>query len=239
MDKRVLRGPGKREKLPDILEGYLFGLGEVCHGLFGGKGEEAMYVAVGRFFIEYLKKMGITVEEPDPWERYCHLIEVFTEHGFYGYVELEQRGDNVYWMLETDQYAGRVWEEQGTWERGCAPCPLWAAILASLGDIGQTIILDEVSFVPESNGFKSTFHFESTDIPSEDIIALTRRKLLSSMITFCARCRKVRSEDGKWISADLFLLNEHDAQVSHGYCPDCYEKTMSEVKSGPEGGENS
>ena len=43
-------------KLSTLLEGYLYGLGEVCHALFGDKGETAMYQAIGSFFLTFLKK---------------------------------------------------------------------------------------------------------------------------------------------------------------------------------------
>ena len=95
-----------------------------------------MYSAIGSYFLDYLKKeIGISFTETDPWERYCHIIEVFTSYGFYSHVEMEERGSNTYWMLETDQYAGGVWEQQKAWERGTPPCPLWSIILYSLSEI--------------------------------------------------------------------------------------------------------
>ena len=106
------------------------------------------------------KKMNIAFPETDPWDRYCHIIKVFTEYGFYSHVELEELSDNKYWMLETGQFAANVWEEQKAWQRGKPPCPLWAAILHSLAEINYTIALGAAGSNKNSDGCVSTFHFE-------------------------------------------------------------------------------
>jgi hypothetical protein len=110
--KIEFKGPESKNKLPDLIEGYLYGLGEVCHSLFGQKGEQAIYSAIGKYFLGYLKqKLKIEFTENNPWDRYCRIIDVFTSFGFYSRVELEQRSSNSYWMLESNQYAGNVWNE--------------------------------------------------------------------------------------------------------------------------------
>lgn len=232
MARQVITGPGKRDKLPDLLEGYLFGMGEVCYGLFGATGEAAMYLAVGKFFLQYLEKnMGIHIDASEPWPRYCQLIELFTKHGFYDTVELEERGNGSYWMLETNQYAGQIWDEQGSWTRGSAPCPLWTLVLASLSEIGQKIVPDEIRFDEASNGFESTFHFEPVDATQDDILAVTRKKLLSAMMTFCVGCKKVRMKGGEWVPADVYFHRQHDASISHGYCPECLSEAVASVRN--------
>ena len=230
MSKRIIKGPQSREKLLPLLEGYLFGIGEVCHNLFGAAGEEAMYLAIGSFFLRYLKdELRVSIDEQDPWERFCRLKELFTVHGFYTHLELEKRSDGVYWMLEKGQYAGQIWENQKSWERGSAPCPLWSLVLASLSEIGYAITLDRVNYVEEAHGFECVFHFEKIEKPAEDLLALTRRKLLASMITFCCVCKKARRPDGNWVSPEEYLSSEHDTMVSHTYCPECYAKARSEL----------
>jgi hypothetical protein len=222
--KQVIKGPEKPGQLPALLEGYLYGLGEVCHSLFGSQGEVAMYTAIGSFFLRYLKtKLGINFPATDPWEKYCEIVKAFTEYGFYGYVELEERGPNQYWMLETDQYAGNVWEEQGAWERGTPPCPLWSIILHGLAEIGYTIILDSVVYNKEVQGYESTFHFEELDKPIEDIIAETRDTLRGALTTICANCKKVRDEDGQWYPPEIYFERHSETTFSHGVCPICYE----------------
>lgn len=223
--KMVFDGPGDQSQLPSLLEGYLYGLGEVCHTLFGSEGEEAMYTAIGSFFLIFLdSKMGITFTETDPWERYCHIVEVFTSYGFYSHVELEALSPNEYWMLETDQYAGKVWEEQEAWKRGTPPCPLWSIILHSLSEIGYTIGLGTVSYNEECNGYESTFYFKKLAEKTDDVMAHARKTLASSIITICANCKKIEEDDGGWATADAFFTRNYEAKFSHGLCPVCFKE---------------
>ena len=227
--KIIIDGPETKQQLPALLEGYLYGLGEVCHSLFGKDGEVAMYSAIGSYFLGYLERqMGIEFNEQDPWERYCHIIRVFTEYGFYSHVEMDVRPDGLYWMLETDQYAGAVWEEQGAWERGTPPCPLWSIILHSLSDINYTIILDSVNYNADCNGYESTFHFEAIAPAEGDVLERARKTLRNAFIPVCSSCRKVRDDDNRWVDHDTFFTLNYDANFTHGICPDCFKKLYPE-----------
>ncbi len=230
--KRVIEGPKQREKLPDLMEGYFFGLGEVCYRLFGAKGEEAIYLAVGSFFLRYIEeKMGISFRDPDPWKLYCNLIEFATSCGFFSKIELEELPDKKYRMLECNQFGGKVWNEQKSWERGTAPCPLWALILAALAEIGYKVVLESGRYVEEANGYESIFRFEKIKKPKADILEITQKRLLGSMLTFCCVCGKIRRNDGRWVSPEAYLCAEHDIAISHGYCPQCYEEGKARLKA--------
>jgi hypothetical protein len=168
--------------LSSLMEGYLSGLSEVCHTLFGATGEALMYEAVGDEFKKYLKKKwGIDFTRFGPWERYCEIVEFFTNQGFYSHVELDAVGGDRYWMLESGQYAGNIWEEQKSWERGTPPCPLWAVIVRSLAEIGYRVVLDEVNFRADMKGYESTFHFEKFHPNSEGILARALREIRESL----------------------------------------------------------
>ncbi|MFO7889974.1 MAG: hypothetical protein R6V04_06510 [bacterium] len=228
--KRVINGPETKEGLPTLLEGYLYGLGEVCHNLFGPEGEVAMYSAIGSYFLNYLKrKMGIEFLDHDPWEQYCHIVAVFTSYGFYAHVELEKRDDNVYWMLESDQYAGGVWEEQGAWERGTPPCPLWSIILYSLSRINYTIVLDSVTYNEKYNGFESTFHFEKIEDKDKDVLNRAKKEIRSAIIPICGGCKKIRDDKGNWVNIETYFTENFEAKFSHGLCPECSKKYFSKL----------
>jgi PAS domain S-box-containing protein len=182
MTKIIYESNVQQNALSSLMEGYLSGLSEVCHTLFGAKGEAVMYEAVGDEFKKYLKKKkGIEFIQPEPWERYCEVVEFFTAHGFYSHVEMEAIGKDRYWMLESGQYAGNIWEEQKSWERGTPPCPLWAIIVRTQAEIGYRIVLDEVKFRPDMNGYESTFHFEKFDPGSEGILDRAMREIRESI----------------------------------------------------------
>lgn len=46
---------------------------------------------------------------------------------------------------------------------------------------------------------------------------------LARLMPICARCKKVRNDDGYWDHVEKYLLETSGAQVSHGLCPRCLE----------------
>ncbi len=51
--------------------------------------------------------------------------------------------------------------------------------------------------------------------------ALANVKTLSGMLPICAKCKKIRNDDGYWMMVEHYLTEHSDAQFSHGICPDC------------------
>ncbi|MDZ7684746.1 MAG: hypothetical protein U5O39_06835 [Gammaproteobacteria bacterium] len=51
---------------------------------------------------------------------------------------------------------------------------------------------------------------------------------LARLMPICARCKKVRNDEGYWDHVEDYLLETSGAQVSHGLCPACLEKYASE-----------
>ncbi len=53
-------------------------------------------------------------------------------------------------------------------------------------------------------------------------------KTLSGMLPICACCKKIRDDKGYWSQVEVYVSKHTDAIFSHGYCPECAEKTMSD-----------
>ncbi len=59
-------------------------------------------------------------------------------------------------------------------------------------------------------------------------------KTLRGILPFCCVCGLIRDDTGveygkgEWIKIDEFITQKTDVQVSHAYCPRCYEKTVKE-----------
>ena len=51
--------------------------------------------------------------------------------------------------------------------------------------------------------------------------ALANIKTLSGMLPICAKCKKIRDDDGYWTMVEHYLTEHSDAQFSHGICPEC------------------
>lgn len=60
--------------------------------------------------------------------------------------------------------------------------------------------------------------------------ALSEVTTLQGFIPICSSCKKVRDDQGYWSQVESYISRHSDAQFSHGYCPDCYEKEMEKLK---------
>ena len=64
--------------------------------------------------------------------------------------------------------------------------------------------------------------------------ALAEIKTLRGILPVCCVCGLIRDDTGvehgkgKWLKVDKFVIKNTDAQVSHTYCPKCYDKAMEE-----------
>ncbi|MFA6455227.1 MAG: hypothetical protein WCW40_00285 [Bacteroidota bacterium] len=46
-------------------------------------------------------------------------------------------------------------------------------------------------------------------------------RVLSGFISMCAWCKKIRDENGAWVTFDVYVGKHSTAEFSHGICPDC------------------
>jgi len=59
--------------------------------------------------------------------------------------------------------------------------------------------------------------------------ALDQVKTLEGMLPICAWCKKVRSDEGYWMTVDQYLRSHSGIEFSHGVCPSC-ASTMAETR---------
>ena len=53
---------------------------------------------------------------------------------------------------------------------------------------------------------------------------------LKGFIPICAKCKKIRDDDGFWLQLERYIHEHTDVQFSHGYCPDCFEKAKEQFE---------
>lgn len=62
-----------------------------------------------------------------------------------------------------------------------------------------------------------------------------RLKVYEDILSICSVCKKIRNDKGKdpgsgdWMSIDEYMRKETGMLMSHGYCPECYEKFMRDM----------
>ena len=55
---------------------------------------------------------------------------------------------------------------------------------------------------------------------------------LRSLLPVCAWCDKIQSDAGYWERIEVYLKKQTGSEVTHGMCPDCYERQMRKLDSG-------
>jgi len=57
--------------------------------------------------------------------------------------------------------------------------------------------------------------------------ALDNIKTLRGLLPICSSCNKIRDNKSKWTSVDVYIRDHSEAELTHGYCPQCAEKHFS------------
>lgn len=79
-------------------------------------------------------------------------------------------------------------------------------------------------------------HHELTEANHKLQRVLKELTLLRSIVNVCATCEKVRVDAGEeeeppeWVSIQEYVQRTSNVQLSHGYCPVCYQQTMDELR---------
>jgi len=61
---------------------------------------------------------------------------------------------------------------------------------------------------------------------------LAQVKTLKGLVPICARCHRIRDDQGFWNQLEMYLREHSDDQFSHGICPACVKAHYSEFYSG-------
>jgi phosphoserine phosphatase RsbU/P len=62
---------------------------------------------------------------------------------------------------------------------------------------------------------------------AERILGL--REELEGLLSICSYCRRLRDDAGSWVPLERYIADRSNAQVTHGICPDCYEKYVKPI----------
>ncbi len=54
--------------------------------------------------------------------------------------------------------------------------------------------------------------------------ALARAQLVNGPLSFCAWCKKVRDERGRWQQIEVYMMEHLATTFSHGICPECHDR---------------
>lgn len=58
--------------------------------------------------------------------------------------------------------------------------------------------------------------------------ALARVKKLSGLLPICAKCKKIRDDQGYWHQVEKYIHDHSEAEFTHGICPECMKTLYPE-----------
>jgi PAS domain S-box-containing protein len=69
---------------------------------------------------------------------------------------------------------------------------------------------------------------ENQKLVSEIQAAKGKVKTLSGLLPMCAWCKRIRDDAGYWSRIESYITTNSDARVSHGMCPECFDRVTKE-----------
>ena len=92
-------------------------------------------------------------------------------------------------------------------------------------DETRVLSLDRWNLHKEIENYPS-LAIELLQVLSKRLRALekTMIRTLGGFIPICASCKRIRDDDGKWVSIEEYISDRSGVEFTHGICPECSEK---------------
>jgi GAF domain-containing protein len=63
--------------------------------------------------------------------------------------------------------------------------------------------------------------------------ALGKVRTLYGLLPICAWCKRIRDDEGYWNQVEAYLRSHSDVDITHGICPECFQKERSARETEP------
>ena len=89
----------------------------------------------------------------------------------------------------------------------------------------EVLILDQWNLRQEIERYPA-MAFELLRMLSQRIRAIEKTIVdaIDGLLPICAHCKKIREDDGSWVSIEKYITEHSEAEFSHGLCPDCVKE---------------
>jgi len=61
--------------------------------------------------------------------------------------------------------------------------------------------------------------------------AMRKIKTLKGLLPICAKCKKIRDDQGHWHPVEIYVGRHSDTSFTHGLCPDCMIEALAEIEN--------
>lgn len=95
-------------------------------------------------------------------------------------------------------------------------------------DRGGPFYNDDGSFA----GFIGSCHDITEQIDAQEALRKARESelyQLRGLLPICAKCKRIRKDDGYWEQLEIYISAHSRADFSHGICPDCTRELYPEL----------
>ena len=208
---------------------------------------------VGKEIIDYLNKSGYEFHETDTIDDVKRMIDLYVSNGFVDKLEVfpADKGQKYIWH---NVYGLEAYHELRKYsDNPFLSCPLNASLFYLAGkhnktfvlhkenvDLANRLIESQEELVDKPDDEESAF--DPLVIENARLLKLAEErekelqksrdeiKRLRGIIPICSSCKKIRNDKGYWQQVEDYVSAHTEASFSHGYCPDCYEKAMEEIR---------
>lgn len=95
-------------------------------------------------------------------------------------------------------------------------------------DRGAPFFADSGAFA----GFIGSCHDITERVEAQEALKKARKRELEQLrglLPICAKCKRIRKDDGYWEQLEVYISQHSQADFSHGLCPDCAQELYPEL----------
>jgi hypothetical protein len=114
--------------------------------------------------------------------------------------------------------------------------PDWLVLHASpaqrILDIGATTLIVLAGMAATIAVIVRGYHAERqrlAGVNAELARALADVRSLQGILRMCAWCRRIRTDEGGWLSVESYVSSHRGVRMSHGLCPECSTRVLAEI----------
>ena len=207
---------------------------------------------VGKEIIAYLNNHDFDFEEKGNIDDLTTLIELFVKNGFAEKLDITpvDKGKNYVWH---NLYGIEAYKElHEITDNPFLACPLNLCLFYLADKHNKTMLLHSKSFDMGKKMAQSQYEIVDKEISKEekfDALVIENMRLyelaqeraerlekahkeiktLKGILPICAFCKKIRDDQGYWQQVEVYVRDHSQADFSHSYCPECYERAMKEL----------
>jgi len=238
-----------------LYEGVLVSFGKIL-AKYNTFAQGSILRDVGKELMDYLNRHGFGFEEQGDFGDVARMTDFFIQNGFAEKLDIVpmDKGHNFIWH---NLYGIAAYKElHDISDNPFLACPLNACLYYLSDKHHKSLRLLGKSFNMKNNEAESQYeviekddvgqaeNFDALVVENARLYELANEraaklekayneiKTLRGILPICSSCKKIRDDAGYWQKLEVYVHNHTEANFSHGYCPECAEKELQQIRKG-------